>query len=208
MKADQAHFRDGCSMSRALAIACAASASALAYAAHATSNPNSVTSQFEVKGTISPYCTIQNGSKRNAPSFTSGDPVNTVYTDSGISVLFRDFGDANGNGNELYGQASLHVLSNARCDYTLKSTYGALKNQTSDTAFRPYWADVYEGSSSGNLVYLDHLTSNRDVNKVETIATSKSAMNIIQIEVYVEQSGKLVPGDYEDILSLTISPQN
>jgi hypothetical protein len=89
------------------------------------------------------------------------------------------------------------------------SAYGALKNVSAGGmgVFRDYYADAYDVSASGTLVHLNSLSPDRFINQFTIPAPDWWRRSTIAIEFSIPKtSSPLAAGEYEDILSLTITP--
>ena len=143
------------------------------------------------------------------PAWHSSSPGSqaTGITATSMSIAFPAFANADGTGNDITGSAYYAVNANAPCHYVLSSSNGALKNQTHAQAFRSYSALAHGNSTSGQLVNLIGLSENRTVNEFTLGALSSSSVkNLVTVDVHIPQSGVLVAGQYQDTLTMTITP--
>jgi hypothetical protein len=191
-------------MSRILKGAGAVSALALVCAAHAIAD--TATYQLTLKGKVPGYCTV-------SPNVTvdSYNDFSRKTTSSGLTLTLTAFANTDGTGKEFSAHTILHVLANSQCNYVVKSKYGALKNTLYEGQFRPYVAGARNAEESWTPTQLDSL---RDDVPVATFSIARPqapalppANTAVSVDVEIPPSGVLAAGDYEDILTLTVSPQ-
>ncbi len=173
----------------------------LAYAAHAASG-----FQLSVANQFPPMCKIG-----TAPAYSLDNTatVTNATTNSPSIDFSRNFSNPDGTGREMSGSVRFTVYANNQCSYVLTSTYGALKNMTAGQtgAFRDYYADAYDVSGSGTPVHLNSLSSDAPVNQFTIPAPVGWGASTVAIDFSIPAtSTPLAAGQYQDILSLTITP--
>lgn len=190
-------------MKRGLIIACAGSAMVLAYAAHAGGSGSATPYGLTINASVPGFCNIT-----GKGIFGSGSDYDVSNISGGKTVTFTSFASPDGTGQQASGSLALTVNSNAQCDYTLTSAYGAMKNLNHLAAFRPYYAVAYQSSSSATPVYLNSLANNKTVNTFSVSAPVSVGNNGVQIDVNIPASGILAAGSYQDTLTLSITPRS
>jgi hypothetical protein len=179
----------------------AVSVLALGYSAYAANDSY----QLELKGSAPAFCNLVRN--YHTPLFASQNGATTTSdAQKNISVMFTEFANADGTGQETGGLASLTVYSNAQCTLALKSANGAMKNLVHDGAYRAYEANLY-GASERDMVQLNSLAPDTQVGAPLLLDAPAGAGNTsVYIDVHIPVSGILAAGHYQDILTLTLSP--
>jgi hypothetical protein len=173
----------------------------LPYAAHAGSS-----FQLNFTNELPDFCKIG-----GQPTYSLD--TTAAVTDSATTSPKIDFGanfsNPDATGRAIMGSVHFAVYRNTQCSYVLTSAYGALKNLMAGQtgAFRDYYADAHDASGSGTLVHLNGLSPNTFVNQFTNAAPIGIERRSVVIEFSIPQtSTPLAAGQYQDILSLTITP--
>jgi hypothetical protein len=194
-------------MSRIKIGACLVSALALGYAANASTDY-----QMTVSGTVPGFCKIVTSPINETPRITLfgfGNGGIQFNGSAGATVTYSSFANSDGTAPELGGEGTLHVNSNAQCNYELRSAFGALKNLTHPGALRAYSAKAYEDGQSAPFVTLNSLSDNQLVNSFSISAPTATQTKVVQIDFDIpEATSPLAAGNYQDVLTLKITPQS
>ncbi len=188
-------------MTRFLKVAYSVPILIVAYAANAAGG-----FQFSLSNQLPQYCKIGG---EPAYNLDTAAPVITSTMSSASIDFGANFSNPDATGREMSGSVRFPVYATAQCNYVFTSTYGALKNVSAGGmgVFRDYYADAYDISVSGTLVHLDSLSPDKFINQFTIPAPDWWRRSTIAIEFSIPKtSSPLAAGEYEDILSLTISP--
>jgi hypothetical protein len=172
-----------------------------AYAANATGG-----FQFSLSNQLPYFCKIGGEPAYNIDTAAT---VTNSTTSSAKIDFGANFANPDATGREMSGNVRFPVYATAQCNYVLTSAYGALKNVSAGEMgiFRDYYADAYDVSASGTLVHLDSLSPDKFINQFTILAPDWWRRSTIAIEFSIPKtSSPLAAGEYEDVLSLTITP--
>jgi hypothetical protein len=190
-------------MTRFLKVAYGVPILIVAYAANATGG-----FQFSLSNQLPNFCKIGGDPAYNLDTAAT---ITNPTTSSARIDFGANFANPDATGRQMSGNVRFPVYATVQCNYVLTSAYGALKNVSAGEMgiFRDYYADAYDVSASGTLVHLDSLSPDKFINQFTIPAPAPDGWrrNTIAIEFSIPKtSSPLAAGEYEDVLSLTITP--